>query len=70
MPPMIRDYSSHQPDMQQAHTVLVGCCPTARHTRFATGMICGVVGPLEALSQRPNAPAVAPGKRAMGEPPS
>ncbi len=43
---------------------------TARYTRVATGMISSVVSPLDALSQRPNAPAEAPGRRAMGEPPS
>jgi integrase/recombinase XerD len=43
---------------------------TARYTRVATGMISGVVSPLDALSQQPNAPAEAPGTRAMGEPPS
>jgi integrase/recombinase XerD len=43
---------------------------TARYTRVATGMISSVVSPLDALSQQPNAPAVAPGRRAMGEPPS
>jgi integrase/recombinase XerD len=43
---------------------------TARYTRVATGMISAVVSPLDALSQQPNAPAVAPDRRGMGEPPS
>jgi site-specific recombinase XerD len=43
---------------------------TARYTRVATGMISAVVSPLDALSQQPNAPAEAPVRRGMGEPPS
>jgi integrase/recombinase XerD len=43
---------------------------TARYTRVATGMISAVVSPLDALSQQPNAPAEAPIRRGMGEPPS